>query len=572
MINFKKIRWCNFLSTGNTFTEIQLDRSPSTLIVGENGAGKSTILDALCFALYGKPFRKINKSQLINTINNKSLIVEIEFEIGKSQYKIIRGIKPSVFEVYQNGTLINQNAKVDEYQDMLEKHILKINYKSFSQIVILGSASFTPFMQLSTPNRREVIEDLLDIQVFSTMNTLLKTKVQQNKEAILKSDMSIQLTQQRIDLFKANIKELKANNQDLIDSHLKTISDQENKLKDIIFQMKSIEDKVPTLTSQIKDGTKTRKKLNSLNELFIKLSEKQKQIQETIDFFEKNDNCPTCTQVLSTDFKQQKTTDKHNHSEEVRQAILKLKEEIKAVESRIKEIETIESKLDKLRLNHNELYHQELMIKSTIASHTKSIESINTQTKKMTAHDDSELLQLQKEYDKGVEFKHDLLRQKEIFDAAAVLLKDTGIKTKIIRQYIPVINKLINKYLSQMDFFVSFELNENFEETIKSRYRDDFSYESFSEGEKLRIDLALLFTWRAVAKLRNSASTNLLIMDEIFDSSLDDNGTEEFLKIINSVITDTNVFIISHKGDALYDKFHSAIKFEKYKGFSRIVI
>lgn len=568
-ILFKKIRWKNFLSTGNIFTEVFLNKSKSTLIVGNNGAGKSTMLDALSFVLYGKPFRKINKPQLMNSINGKNLVVEVEFAIGKHEYKIVRGIKPSVFEVYQNNSLINQNADSKEYQELLEKQILKMTHKSFSQIVILGSASFTPFMQLSSAHRREVIEDLLDIQVFSTMNTLLKSKMQQIKEDIIRNDMSINSLEQQIDLQLQNIEKLRANNQEIIEQHRQNISKYQQELIIHNNEKAKLDDEVKVCLGLISDQDKVTGKLRSLNNVEVRLIEKKNSVEKDIMFYETHESCPTCKQGLDDSFKDTKIGNHHYKLREIEDALVKLKDEKQACESRMNEISTHMVKFNELQMQQFNNTQQIKTCHSFIDSHNASIKQIEQHITKQQ-EDTTQIDDLKQQLEHSINEKTELSKRKGIYDQAALILKDTGIKTKIIKQYVPVMNKLINKYLASMDFFVNFELNENFEEKIKSRYRDEFSYASFSEGEKLRIDLALLFTWRAISKLRSSASTNLLIMDEIFDSSLDTSGTEEFLKIIETLASDTNIFVISHKSDSLYDKFHSVIKFEKHKNFSRI--
>jgi DNA repair exonuclease SbcCD ATPase subunit len=571
MIIFNKLRWRNFLSTGNTYTEIDLNRSKSTLIVGENGAGKSTILDALSFVLYGKAFRKITKPQLLNSINAKNLTVEVEFTIGKTQYRIIRGMKPNVFEIYQNANLINQNADMKEYQEVLERQILKLNHKSFSQIVILGSASFMPFMQLPAGHRREVIEDLLDIEIFTTMNSLLKSKIQENKEDLYNVDLNIKLAEQKISLFKQNAEKLKQNNDILIDEHKQKINELQQAFYKHVESEKTTQNQILTLKETIPDQSKVTTRIKKLDELEYQLKQKISRVNEEISFYHDNDNCPTCKQQLQVDFKEDRIGNRNSQLSELKEGLLKLKEERKICYKRRDEIEII---LETIKINEgwiDEIVHNIRLCEHSVQSHNNAIKTIQAQTQKAKI-DSNELEVLEKELNDLINEKNKLSELKVTYDVAASLLKDTGIKTKIIQQYIPIMNKLINKYLSSMDFFVNFELNDNFEEKIKSRYRDEFSYQSFSEGEKLRIDLALLFTWRAIAKLRNSASTNLLIMDEIFDSSLDDAGTEEFLKILNNLTQDTNVFIISHKGDSLFDKFHSVIKFEKHKNFSRIAI
>lgn len=568
-ITFNKLKWKNFLSTGNNFTEIDLKKSNTTLIVGENGSGKSTMLDALSFALYGKPFRKINKPQLLNSINSKNLLVELEFEVGKKRYKIVRGMKPNIFEIYHDDVMINQNAEVKEYQETLEKHVLKLNHKSFSQIVILGSASFTPFMQLPAAHRREVIEDLLDIQIFSTMNTLLKGKMQQTKEDLMSMDMDIALTEQKIDMHKANIQNLKTNNEELIASYNEKIQIEKDQYEKLLSEHQEVKANVDDLIATISDKEKNSLRLRKIQHLNDNLIEKKMRVAKDITFYHDNDNCPTCKQELQVDFKLSKVDDKNKQLIEIDEAIEKLEEERKVAQSRDVEINEIQTQIDILSKEALDMYQKMNICQATIQSLETNILHVKNQSKKI--EEDAGVLEiLNATLSEKIEEKNKLAEYKGLQEIAATVLKDNGIKTKIIKQYIPIMNKLINKYLASMDFFVNFELNESFEEKIKSRYRDEFSYESFSEGEKLRIDLALLFTWRAIAKLRNSASTNLLIMDEIFDSSLDNSGTEEFLKILQSFTQDTNVFVISHKGDALYDKFHSVIKFEKKKNFSRI--
>lgn len=568
-IIFSKLRWQNFLSTGNTFTEIDLKRSNTTLIVGENGAGKSTILDALSYVLYGKPFRKINKPQLVNTINNKNLRVEVEFDSSDKKYKIIRGMKPNVFEIYQDNKIINQNAEMKDYQEMLEKHILKLNHKSFSQIVILGSASFTPFMQLSASHRREVIEDLLDIQIFSTMNNILKSKMQQLKEDLTTADMNVMLTEQKIDLQKKNIQNLRTNNDELILSYKEKIEVEEATHQKYTLDQTQICDSINELTDSISDREKVQAKLKKIYTLEKQLEEKKNKIQQDVFFYHNNDNCPTCKQELDLGFKTSKIDHKTSQLSEIEDALEKLEIERNSYSLREEEIYKVQTSIEQHNKKLMDIVQKMNICKATIQSLQSNIAQIEMQSKKIE-QDADVIKKLNEELTDQISFKNKLIETKDLQEIASSVLKDSGIKTKIVKQYIPVMNKLINKYLASMDFFVNFELDENFEEKIKSRYRDEFSYESFSEGEKLRIDLALLFTWRAIAKLRNSASTNLLIMDEIFDSSLDNSGTEEFLKILQTLTQDTNVFVISHKGDSLYDKFNSIIKFEKKKNFSRI--
>ena len=569
MIIFKKIRWKNFLSTGNTFTEINLQRSKSTLVVGTNGAGKSTMLDAICYALYGKPFRKISKPQLVNTINKKGAEVEIEFSIGKHEYLIRRGQKPIFLEVYQNGNLINQDAAVKDYQEQIEKHILKLNFKSFSQVVILGSASFTPFMQLSAMNRREVIEDLLDIQIFSTMNTLLKSKVTENKSQINDNDHQLDMCSHKIELTQEHIKQLEESNEEVVKQKMakgKEIADMITAERDRQTELYS---KIDLLNDSISDFNSVVEKKNEVQQLQRSTLEKIRVLNKEIEFFDHNDNCPTCQQGIDHDFKDHKISADQEEVNKLKLASDELESKFNSLVSRLEEIDVIQKEI----MSFNNKVTESNVHVSQWTNNISELKQEIINLKKSNKHikDNNESIEQSKQELKELEAeKEHLLEERQVLTVASTLLKDSGIKTKIIKQYIPIMNKLINKYLAAMDFFVQFELDENFNEKIKSRFRDDFSYESFSEGEKMRIDLALLFTWRAVAKLRNSATTNLLIMDEVFDSSLDGTGTEEFLKILSQLTTDTNVFIISHKGDQLFDKFHSVIKFEKHKNFSRI--
>lgn len=569
MILFKKLRWMNLLSTGNQFTEVLLNKSKSTLILGENGAGKSTILDALFFVLYGRPFRNINKPQLMNSITGKGLLVEIEFSIGHKEYMIRRGMKPNVFEVYQNGTMINQNSDVREYQEMLEKNILKMNHKSCGQIVVLGSANYVPFMQLPAGARREVIEDLLDIQIFSVMNTLLKEKINQNKADIRDAEYQIELIEQKIEMTQKHIASLQINNDELIESKEQMIADLQCQIDEASIQIEAINKTIEELSETISDAKSITEKKSKVLELESTLETKIRTLKKEVQFFHNHDNCPTCKQGIEHEFKETRITDRQKQLTEVEDALVKLESKIIQINSRIEEITKVNNEITKL---NNKIIEHNGDIRSwnnSITTIRKEINSIRSNTSQID-NSQNEIDELRKDLTKKSKLKYDLIGQKEILDISSSLLKDTGIKTRIIRQYVPIINKLVNKYLAALDFFVNFELDEKFTETIKSRFRDEFSYASFSEGEKMRIDLALMFTWRAIAKLRNSATTNLLIMDEVFDSSLDVSGTEEFLKILDGLTSDSNVFIISHKGDQLYDKFHSVIRFEKHKNFSRI--
>lgn len=569
MIFFKTIRYKNFLSTGNSFTEINLAKTNTTLIVGENGAGKSTILDALSFVLYNKPFRKINKPQLLNSINKKDLRVEIEFSIGPGQYKIVRGLKPAVFEVYQNGKLLNQDADSKDYQEILEKQILKLNHKSFCQVVVLGSASFVPFMQLSAQHRREVIEDLLDIQIFSTMNSLLKQKANDNGTSLMKVEYDYDLVSEKIKMQQAHIDAMQKNTGDQIAKLKSELADYTQQIDSEKALADEKDRAIQSLQDNIRDKDSAEKKHERVKSLERQLKEKTKKLQQEIEFFSSHDSCPTCKQAIDDGFKCETVSQKENQIAEVSTGIEKLQQEIKTLVDRISEISEISSQITTLnieKITHNNSIMGLMKQCKKIAA---DIEELQKKSEEYAINDDT-MKELEDSMISLSDEKAELLRDKDALQVASIILKDTGIKARIIKQYVPVINKLINKYLAAMDFFVNFELDENFNETIKSRFRDEFSYASFSEGEKMRINLAILFTWRAVAKLRNSASTNLLIMDEVLDGSLDSNGTDEFLKIINTLTQDTNTFIISHKVDTLYDKFSNVLKFEKHKNFSRI--
>ena len=567
MIIFKYVRWKNFLSTGNQFTEIQLDRNPTTLIIGENGAGKSTILDALCFGLFGKPFRNINKPQLLNSVNGGNCEVEVDFKIGSKSFKVIRGIKPNVFEIYINGKMYNQDANSRDYQKYLEQQILKLNYRSFTQVVILGSSTFIPFMQLKARQRREVVEDILDIQIFSLMNMLLKQKLKTIQEHQRDANYNLDLTTEKIELQNKYIDNVKKNKDKLITEKTSLLSSNEEEIhsrQKKVDELKTANDDLAINTTH---SDKTTEKVQKLKGLDATLKEKRSATKKYVDFFEANDDCPVCEQHIDETFKENMITTKKSEYDKFDKGINELKDELKrqedvlaAVNDYIRQIRENDAEIGKIEYSVKELKN----FNTNLQAEIEELESGEVSKDDMT-----KLTKLKKSL-KSYQVQHQGLREEQTYaEAARSMLMDSGIKTKIIKQYIPIMNKLINTYLTAMEFYVNFTLNENFEETIKSRHRDEFTYASFSEGEKMRIDLALLFTWRAVAKMKNSTNTNLLILDEIFDSSLDSTGTDEFLRILNT-LDGENVFVISHKQDVLVDKFRSTVRFEKIKNFSHI--
>lgn len=569
MIIFEKVRWKNLLSTGNAFTEIDLLRSPNTLILGKNGAGKSTILDALTFVLFGKPYRKINKPQLINSINENNCLVEIEFTIQSKRYKVIRGIKPNVFQIFCNNELINQNSSSSDYQEVLEKNILKLNYKSFTQVVILGSASFVPFMQLTAADRRSIIEELLNINIFSSMNSIVKTRLSDIKDKQKDVEYTINLTKEKIELQKENIEQSKKNSILEIEKKQKDIEDNEKLIETYSSAIELIQEEVTKMSDSISDEQSVTSKNTKLCTFQSKLEDNIKKFNKEIKFFEGNDTCPTCYQAIGDDIKHRHIDEKKSKVQEVNTALSKLDEEIQKVNDRLIEIGKKQKEINKKNSEVIKMNAEITSINKYIRKAKQEILELQNKNTNIDT-DDEKIKHLNDELAKAQLIVEELSIDKHYHEYAATLLKDTGIKTKIIKQYLPIMNKLINKYLTSMDFFVNFNLNENFEETIKSRHRDEFSYASFSEGEKMRIDLALLFTWRQIAKIKNSTNTNLLILDEVFDSSLDTVGTEEFLKLLNEMDNNTNVFVISHKGDQLFDKFRSVIKFTKKNNFSVI--
>lgn len=566
-ILFETIRYKNILSTGNIFTEIKLNKSATTLITGENGAGKSTILDAIVFALYGKSHRKINKNQILNTVNAKELLVELEFSIESSSYLIRRGLKPNIFEIWKNKILINQDAASRDYQVYLEENILKLNYKSFCQIAILGSATYVPFMDLTPGARREIIEDLLDIQIFSTMNILLKEKISLLKTTIEETKFKLELTTSKIESAKENSDSIRKLREVEVTKIKEKIKDQIIKLDEEIIIIDKLESSVTEYLTTIEDKAVLKKKFETYKNLKTDLEYKKTAFEKELIFYHNHDNCPTCKQGIGVDFKSHIVIEKEEKKLELETAAAKIKSNLDKFTARLDEISGIEDKINKLHLEIGDHKAQVRYLKSTLQSCKTDLENAQKDVKEVDITKIKEYNKLLTEIQTE---QNELLDQRETLGVAAAMLKDTGIKTQIIKQYTPIINKLINKYLSAFELFVDFQLDDNFNEVIKSRFRDTFSYSSFSEGEKLRISLAILLAWRSVAKLRNSASTNLLLMDEVLDGSLDTLGVENLIDTLKTLNSDDNVFLISHRGDSFGEKFDSHIQFEKVKNFSRI--
>ena len=562
------MRWKNFLSTGNNFTEIQLDRSSSTLIIGENGAGKSTILDALCFGLFNKPFRNISKKQLVNTVNNSGSVVEVEFNVGGKDVKVIRGIKPNKFEVYVNGSMINQDANARDYQKYLEQQIMGLNYRSFTQVVILGSSTFVPFMQLTTKARREVVEDILDIKIFSLMNFLLKNQTKELNENIRNTEAQFDLTKEKASLQQRFIEDVIENKSSIIEESKSKISGNEKSIQTKEESIVLLDKAKVSLSYDSEQKIKLEEKIRKLSRSESALQNKRGEYERQINFFEENAECPTCEQDITDATKQTQIATRNTKVGELNRAISDAKRMEREEQERL---ETIRENLEAFRKHDVEIAKTRSSISELEKFNVKLQKDIETYTQGSVSDDDKvKLAELKGQIKLIEEQKSKLNEDKFYVDVARNLLQDSGIKTKIVKQYLPIMNKLVNTYLSSMDFYVQFNLDENFNETIKSRFRDEFSYASFSEGEKMRIDLALLFTWRAIAKMKNSTNTNLLILDEIFDSSLDGSGTDDFLKILDT-FSDQNVFVISHKQDMLFDKFRSIVQFKKEKNFSHLV-
>src|SRR6056300_9601 len=568
MIKFKKIRYKNFLSTGNIPIEVELDKSSTTLIVGSNGSGKSTLLDALCYALFNKPFRIIKKDQMVNTINNSDTLVEVEFEVGTNQYMIRRGIKPNLFEIYQNDKLINQDASSIDYQKYLEQNIMKLNYRSFIQVVILGSSSYEPFMKMKPRYRREVVEEILDIRVFGLMDLILRSQQSDLQKSLTEVRHQAELIKSKYETEAKYLKTLEAQGTDF-QAHKQKILDK-NTVDSTNYQRKiqELNESIAVQKERVKDKLSDEIKLQKLQKLETKIETNLSSHKRTLEFFKNNNTCPTCTQEIDDNFKAQKCTHEEGTITKLQTGLSDLLEEISKVETKVTEFAKISNKI-------NDMNVEIAKINTSLESIKKHSDSIHEELT-MAGQRETDIDQIKKDLEDmsaelGVADGHltDVEEQKGYVDILRQILNDKGAKAQIIKKYVPIMNQLINQYLQSMDFFVSFHLDEEFNETVKSRFRDTFNYNSFSEGEKMRIDLALLFTWRQIARMKNSTNTNLLILDEIFDSSLDGQGTDDFFKIMKT-LTNENTFIISHKGDILFDKFTNIIKFEKYKNFTRL--
>lgn len=569
MIIFNTVRYKNLLSTGNTFTEIKLDEYQTTLIVGENGAGKSTILDALCFGLYGKGFRNIKKEQLVNSINARDMVVEVEFTVGTRHYRVHRGIKPNKFEIYVDNVMMNQDATVRDHQEYLEKNILKMSYRSFTQVAILGSANFVPFMQLRAKERRGLVEDLLDISIFSTMSELLKRRIQNHGIELKDTQHNIEIVEERINGLNTQLSTLNEDRDKKIAKFQDSINESTNHINDLIEQgtanVKEVEEKYKL----IPDRDPVKDALRQALEHEKTLMNKKKEVNRELKFYQDNDVCPTCKQDLGEDHKIKHIEERNGKIEELESAIAKIETIIEETNTRISEVQDVQKEIDVIQKKTN-------LLQSEIVSNQKYIKKLEGEIKDLqqdltvTSGTQEQIEKEEDNLDRLLAKKEDLSNKGHYHDIARLLLRDQGIKERIIKQYVPIMNKMINKYLAQLEFYVGFELDESFEETIKSRHRDVFKYDNFSQGEKMRIDLSLLFTWRGIARMKNSVNTNLLILDEVFDSSLDSGGTDEFLKLLSTLTEKTNAFIISHKGDVLFDKFENNLRFEKYKNFSRV--
>lgn len=569
MIEFQKLRWKNLLSYGNYFTEIDLQKNRMTLISGKNGSGKSTIGEALTFALFGVPFRDINKPNLLNSINEKDCLVEVEFNIGKKQYKVCRGIKPTVFEIYCDGKIIDQESKSKDYQKFLEQNILKLNYKSFTQLVFLGSSNFVPFMQLSAQDRREVIEELLDIRVFSRMNIVLKEKISSLKENLKDLDRDVAIVREKVEMQRKHIERLQLKNSEAIDANNQEINKNLDIVSKIVLDIDAIQFSIRQKMDSINDKQSIEEKNKKYQEVHRKMLGQIAKLQKIVDFYNQNDDCPTCSQKIDGQFKAQIIDTKSHKLKEIEQACEELQSKQQQILKRIDSILEVQSQITKLNVEFQNKNSSLNGINQYIAKLQK--DNVRLQSSdQICTQEQEKLVEYENEYSQLLCKRDEVIDMRHTYDIAADLLKDTGIKTRIIRQYLPVMNKLINKYLSSMDFFVNFNLDENFREVIKSRYRDEFEYNSFSQGQKFRIDMALLLTWREISRKKNSTNTNILLLDEVFDSSLDAGGTEDFMKLLRVLSRKTHIFVISHKPDVISDRFDNHLKVEIKNNFSMI--
>lgn len=570
MIVFKKISYKNFLSTGNSVNTILLNKSHSTLVIGKNGEGKSTMLDALCYVLFGKPFRNINKPQLINSINGKQLLVEIEFSIGPKEYKVVRGMKPNIFEIWCDNVMLNQDAAVKDYQKVLEQQILRLNYKTFTQVVILGAASFVPFMQLPAAQRRDVIEDILDIRIFSVMNQILKDRINENRDLLSDIETKIDIAKRSVEVQKKLIGTLVSSKRDQVAQIERRLQENQSEIEANNVKQAEISEKISRLMESASKFDDVETLIQKANRAHQKFLTKKEQQDEVMSFFLMNETCPSCSQGIPHEHKESVITKIATEQTEVVENISTIEDAYNKLIERQKELAAINREITMLNAQCNSI----LNANALLARQNVGLQQDIASTSNDTSNIDTEKLKLKEIADEAVlliERKTQLYSEKQVHEVSSLLLKDTGIKTAIIREYLPVMNKLINKYLNVMDSYIHFELDESFNEVIKSRFRDEFTYASFSEGEKQRIDLAILFTWRQIAKMKNSVNTNLLIFDEIMDSSLDTSGTEAFMSMLDQFGLDTNIFVISHKGDMLFDKFHSVLRVEKKNDFSVIV-
>jgi len=566
-IHFKKIKYKNILSTGNNFTTIDFDTKPTTLISGSNGSGKSTLLDAIVFGLYGKPFRKVNKGQLINTINNKELLVEIYFAVGGKNYMVKRGMRPVVFEIYQDGQLINQDAAKKDYQEYLETSIIGINYKSFNQIVVLGSATYVPFMELHAGARRDIIEDLLDIQVFSTMGWLAKDQMKATTDDINDNSYKIELTESKIESAKENNEEIRKIKEVEVSKIKERMGVEIDAVESKNKMIDAQDEIIKTLYDDISDKADEKQKFQEATEKRTELERQRIAYEKELSFYHDHDNCPTCKQGIEHDFKQDQINEKNTKKDDIEKGLVETAGVIKTHQDRLNSISKIETEIQNVNFKISEHRAEIKMSKNALIAMKKELDDAQREVDEV---DTSKLLKLEKDLEKKQQQRTELLEEREVLNVVRTILQDGGIKARIISQYIPVMNKLINKYLAAFDLFVDFQLDENFNEIIKSRFRDKFSYASFSEGEKLRITLSIMLSWRSVAKLRNSVSTNLLILDETLDGALDSVGIESLIETLHSLNADDNIFVISHRGDQFAEKFDTSITFQKVKNFSEI--